>query len=331
MPRIADDLIPTSDAAIDSASTAARWRTVFARELRALGTPAGTEGQVNLYAQSDTARALASFFRARDNAGALEALATGDSLGELGWYGYDGSAYQQGAFIRSPTDGTIAAGRMPSRIEFGTAPDSVSAPTTRWRMMPSGILQPGADSTYDIGTPAVRVNHVYSDQEVAATPADVSVASTTDVTVATKQVENLAAGDVVKIETWLTILNNSGAGRIYVVTLDIGTTFDLEWTMPSLPAGTTTPIPIRMSAVLDVRSTSLAYFLVEAEVGNLGAAGTDLTISSSLPKLGSIAWNTVASNLTGTQTVNLFVRNTTAATATQTARVHLFRVERVRA
>lgn len=157
--REANHLLPTSDVALDVGSTAARWRTAYARELRALGTPAGTEGQVTAYSQSDTARAQVLFNRARDNAGALEAVATGDSLGEIGFYGYDGAAYSQGAFIRSPTDGTIASGRMPARIEFGTAPDAVSAPTARWRIMPDGSLIPSG--AMDIGLAGTRVEDIF--------------------------------------------------------------------------------------------------------------------------------------------------------------------------
>lgn len=366
MPREAGHVVPTSDVALDLGTTAARWRAVYARDLQARGTPAGTEGTVQLFSQSDTARAQAEFWRARDNAGALEAVASGDSLGEVGFYGYDGAGYQQGAFIRAPTDGTIAAGRMPSRIEFGTAPDSVSAPTARWRLMPSGILQPAADNTYDIGqtsprvralyaytldaataiqagsdsavdigATATRFRHVYSDQWVAAAPATgINIASVTDVNLASKSIEGIAAGDSIFVEAMFVITNNSGGGRIYVVTLELGSaTFDLEMTTQAVGVGASSSLlrPVHVRGAFGIVSTSSALAQAWMELPDASStSGAKQQVAGGTNIQGIMVHGTSAANLTGTQTCALTIRSA-SATATQTATLTMFRVERVRA
>lgn len=162
----------------------------------------------------------------------------------------------------------------------------------------------------------------------APTPADVNIASITDVTIASDVVTGLAAGDQLIIEAEFIILNNSAATRNIIVTLDIGTTFDIELTMPALAFSATLMHPATIRGVLNVRSTSLAYFMTSLEMQLAAgiAAGTDT--SAAATHLHAKGWNTTATDLTGSETVNLFMRSA-AATATQTCRLLGFRIHKI--
>ena len=97
----------------------------------------------------------------------------------------------------------------------------------------------------------------------AVTPAAaVAVNSVTDVTLGTKSV-TLAAGDQAKVDAWVLLLNNSGATRVYVLTLDVGALFDVEFTTPALAASATAKWMIHLQGVTAVVSTSLALTMTE--------------------------------------------------------------------
>lgn len=151
--------------------------------------------------------------------------------------------------------------------------------------------------------------------------ADTAINNVADQTIFTKDLTSIAAGDRIVLEAWFTILNNSGATRIYVFTADFDNAFDIEISTGALAFSATLIHPFRITAVCDVRSTSLAYEVVET----LGftaagiASGGDTAMAATM--LGATSWGTTASNLTGTLTCNLKVRSANA-TATQTLRLH---------
>ena len=162
-----------------------------------------------------------------------------------------------------------------------------------------------------------------------ATPADVNIASITDVTIASDAVTGLAAGDQLVIEAEFIILNNSAATRNIIVTLEVvGGAFDIELTLPALAFSTTLMHPGVIRGVLNVRSTSLAYFLVHLDMQLAAgiAAGTDT--SAAATHLQAKGWGTTANDLTGTETITLFMRSA-AATATQTCRLLSFRIKKL--
>jgi hypothetical protein len=133
-----------------------------------------------------------------------------------------------------------------------TTPASLSVPAygdegDEGPMGPPGI--PGADGASDL---------------IFVSPGvDVPVNATTDVTIVTHDVSDIVADDKLIIEGWFTILNNSSASRVYTVTLDFDNVFDLEITTPSLAASASTLHPFKLRGVLDVRSASLAYEVVD--------------------------------------------------------------------
>jgi len=152
-----------------------------------------------------------------------------------------------------------------------------------------------------------------------ATGADTAINSTTDVTVLTRDVTSVGATDKLVVDCDFTIVNASGAARVYVVTLDFDGLFDVEFTTGSLAV--TTGHFFNMRGVLDIRSTSLAYGTFTIEGGLIAglASGADTTMVAT--HLRTRGWGTTASDASGTTTVDLKIRSA-ASTATQTCRLH---------
>ena len=81
-------------------------------------------------------------------------ITNGDTIGNVRFMGFDGAAYQVGARIYGITDGTIAAGRMPTDLFFNTAPDSVSGDLLRMTIAKTGevtIAAPDSGTGLTIG------------------------------------------------------------------------------------------------------------------------------------------------------------------------------------
>jgi hypothetical protein len=166
-----------------------------------------------------------------------------------------------------------------------------------------------------------------SDVVYVPTTADVAINSVTDITVVTRDVTGLAAGQQVIVEAWFTILNNSGATRVITVTLDFDGLFDVEIATGALATSSSLMHPFHLTAVFDLRSISLCYAIVEL-LGQLAAgvaAGGDVTMGAS--HLRGMSWGTSASDASGTLTVALKVRSA-SATATQTLRLHHFTIRK---
>jgi hypothetical protein len=152
-----------------------------------------------------------------------------------------------------------------------------------------------------------------------AAGADTAINSVTDVTVVTRDVTSVGATDKLVVDCDFTIVNASGAARVYVVTLDFDGLFDVEFTTGSLAV--TTGHFFNMRGTLDIRSTSLAYGTFTIEGGLIAglASGADTTMVAT--HLRTRGWGTTASDASGTTTVALKIRSA-ASTATQTCRLH---------
>jgi hypothetical protein len=72
--------------------------------------------------------------RARGTQASPSAVLSGDELGEINFYGRDGSTFIRGASIRSYVDGTPGTNDMPGRLVFSTTADGASSPTERMRI-----------------------------------------------------------------------------------------------------------------------------------------------------------------------------------------------------
>lgn len=161
------------------------------------------------------------------------------------------------------------------------------------------------------------------------TTGDTAVNSVADVTIVTRDVTGVVAGDQLAVEAWFTILNDSTATRVYAITLDFDGLFDVEISTGACATSATLMHPFKIQAVLDVRATNLCYGMMQME-GQLAAgaaSGGDVTIAATM--LNNMGWATSTSNATGTVTVALKVRSANA-TATQTLRLHHFKITKVK-
>lgn len=157
---------------------------------------------------------------------------------------------------------------------------------------------------------------------------DTAVNNVADVTIVTRNVTGVLAGDQIIVEGAFTILNNSAATRVYVITVDFDGLFDIEITTGALAFSATLIHPFMFRAVLNVRAANLAYAVVAVE-GQLAAgiaSGGDTTMAAT--HLHGKGWGTTTSDATGTCTVALKVRSANA-TATQTLRLHQFTIRKV--
>jgi len=160
------------------------------------------------------------------------------------------------------------------------------------------------------------------------TTSDFDISEITDVTIVTRDVTGVVAGDQLMVEAHFTILNNSAATRVCVITLDFDGLFDVEFSTGALVASATLMHPFFVRGVLDVRSTSLCYgvFTAEGQLAAGIASGTDTTMAAT--HLRGMGWDTSTSDVTGTTTVALKVRSANA-NPTQTLRLHQFSIRKV--
>ena len=70
--------------------------------------------------------------------GAVTVVQSGDSLGQIQWFGSDGTGTIQAAEIRAEVDGTPGTNDMPGRLAFYTTADGASSSTERMRITSSG-------------------------------------------------------------------------------------------------------------------------------------------------------------------------------------------------
>jgi hypothetical protein len=107
----------------------------------------GQTGSNNMYLTwSTTSSGYGSTFNLRKSNGTKSsptAVANGDQVGVLVFAGYDGSNYQNTAYIESRVDGTPGANDMPGRMVFFTTPDGSTSPTERMRITSTGVVQVG--------------------------------------------------------------------------------------------------------------------------------------------------------------------------------------------
>ena len=140
--------------------------------------------------------------------------------------------------------------------------------------------------------------------------------------------EFVFAGDQVLVDAWFTILNNSTATRVYVMTLDFDGLFDIEITTGACATSATLMHPFRVQGVCDVRAANLSYGMVfvDSQLAAGVASGGDTTIAAT--HLQGKGWGTSTTDATGTLTTALKIRSADA-TATQTLRLHHFAVRKL--
>ena len=84
-----------------------------------------------IYSNSDDALIKnVSFYKSRGSYVSPTVITTGDYLGEIVGYGYDGNEYRRSGSIRFASTGTIASTRIPSTIEFWTSTNATPSVET---------------------------------------------------------------------------------------------------------------------------------------------------------------------------------------------------------
>jgi hypothetical protein len=160
--------------------------------------------------------------------------------------------------------------------------------------------------------------------------ADFAVNDTNDVTIATRDVSSVSAGDTLFVDAWFTILNNSTATRVYAVTLDFDGLFDIELSTGASAFSSTLMQWCRVQGVCDVRASNLVYAMAALDMQLAAGIASGTDTSAAATHLQAKGWGTSTSDATGTLTVALKVRSANA-TATQTLRLHGFTIRKLAA
>jgi hypothetical protein len=108
-------------------------------------------------AGANTYPAVLAFGKSRgSSAGSYTAVAGGDGLGWLNFYGADGTKMVLAATISAEVDGTPGADDMPGRLVFSTTEDGESSPTARMRIDSNGTVFIGK-TVNDFTTEGVQI------------------------------------------------------------------------------------------------------------------------------------------------------------------------------
>lgn len=92
------------------------------------------------WGSTDADAASVAWMKARNTIASPNIVASGDNMGYMTWYGYDGDEYIPSARIMAKVDGTPGNGDMPGRIEFWTTPDGGDTMVERMRIDNAGIV-----------------------------------------------------------------------------------------------------------------------------------------------------------------------------------------------
>lgn len=238
------------------------------------------------------------------------------------------SASETAFELVTPTAGSLADGDYGDIVVSGTGTvwsiDSAVA-TTAGRALMDDADNTAQRTTLGLGTSATQAETLL----YVAAGADTAVNNASDVTIITKDVTGVAAGDTLYVDAWFTLLNNSTATRVYVITLDFDGLFDVEISTGAMAFSSTLIHPFHVYGVCDVRASNLVYGMMMVD-GTI-AAGTSMTSGGdstmAATHLQGKGWGTSTSDATGTLTVALKVRSANA-TATQTLRLHHFTIRK---
>lgn len=110
---------------------------------------------------ANTYPAVLAFGKSRgSSAGSYTAVANGDGLGWLDFYGADGTNMVRAATISAEVDGPPGTNDMPGRLIFSTTADGASSPTERMRISSGGIITVTGQTLFSGGdTDAVDIKY----------------------------------------------------------------------------------------------------------------------------------------------------------------------------
>lgn len=96
---------------------------------------------------SNTLYPRVDFYRARTDLSSESIVSSGDTLGQLSFYGFDdNTGYVSSAAIAAAVDGNPGANDMPGRLVFYTAPDGSTSVAERMRIHSTGRVSIGSTS-----------------------------------------------------------------------------------------------------------------------------------------------------------------------------------------
>jgi hypothetical protein len=152
---------PANSAQIDSSgrllvgtSTFAQTNTYSTAQKINVAGAAGEGIQLQGYS-ADQFNIAIDFSKSRGaSVGTNTIVQNADSLGNLIFNGYDGSAYKQAAKIEAFVDGTPGANDMPGRLVFSTTADGASSPTEGMRITQNGYTKHSNNGVYLSNTAA---------------------------------------------------------------------------------------------------------------------------------------------------------------------------------
>jgi hypothetical protein len=129
--------------------------TIPGVQIAATGTNNGAHLHVSRFL-NDTSASLFSFGKSRNGtAGTLGGIvANNDDLGNIEFYGDDGTAFVRAAIIRAQVDGTPGTNDMPGRLVFSTTAGGASSPTERLRIDSTGFVSLGGDTNTGFSNPS---------------------------------------------------------------------------------------------------------------------------------------------------------------------------------
>lgn len=93
--------------------------------------------------RNDGGAANIALFKGRGSAGNFTVINSGDSIGQIQFFGADGTKAVAAAQILCQSDGTPGADDMPGRLVFSTTADGAATPTERMRIDSSGNINIG--------------------------------------------------------------------------------------------------------------------------------------------------------------------------------------------
>lgn len=127
----------------------------------------------------------------------------GDSLGQLDFFGANGSNYTRGAIILAAVDGTPGASNdMPTRLTFNTSPDGTGSPNERMRITSGGRVGIGTGSP---GSILSIINNESNSVNTGVFQSNVAGDAATHALIVTKRDNNSTTGQVL-----IGFLMNSG-------------------------------------------------------------------------------------------------------------------------
>jgi hypothetical protein len=159
-----------------------------------------------------------------------------------------------------------------------------------------------------------------SDLVYIATAADTAINSVSDVTIVSQAITGVVADDVLIVDCYFLILNDSGAGRVYNISLDFDAAFPAEMITASLTNSATAHHPFHLRGRLYVKSSSSTIGMVEIDGNSATGVADDANRTMASDGLSARTWGVQAGDMTGSCTVALFIRSA-SATATQTCKL----------